>query len=74
MVSEMTKLHITDKLMDNIVPHLVQGEEVIDAQKTGFFGGGDLSVLTTKRHLIISKSISETTYLNDDETVEYYER
>lgn len=70
----MTKSHIPDKLMENILTHLVQGEEVIDAQKAGIFGGGDLSVLTTKRHLLISKSISETAYLNDDETIEYYER
>ncbi len=70
----MTKSHIPDKLMENILPHLVQGEEVIDAQKAGIFGGGNISVLTTKRHLLISKSISETTYLNDDETIKFFEQ
>ncbi|KAF0109962.1 MAG: hypothetical protein FD147_1934 [Chloroflexi bacterium] len=69
----MTNPHIPLKMVEKIQPFLKSTEEIIDAKKTGVFGGGDISALTNLRHLLISNTIKETPYLSEGETIVFSE-
>lgn len=72
-VNGMTNPHIPLKTIETIQPFLQPTEEIIEAKKTGLFGGGDLSILTNLRHLLIGKTISESSYLVEEENIIDYE-